>query len=582
MEILDHSTSSVRLGRLKEFGSVFFNHRMPGHPRDVISARIEDVKIGKDRIGRANIHFVEQDETTELVRKHVINRVINGISIGYRVHKAKLEETDEKKGDTYRIVDWEPYEISFVNSPADPTVGVGRDAEVENILIIEGEEMPDKANQESQPVENRSVEAPAVIPPKVDVEQVRREGAKSERERVAALMTMGREYDAEDIANELALSGGTPEDMNKRLLERLQSERTPVQYGDIGLSKKEVKEYRLFRALRVLNAASQGRDVRQAQKDAEFEMECSREIADQYNQEPKGVFIPVEYIRSSYQSQRVLTAGTATDGAELVATNLLTGSFIDVLRNLSVVMSAGARTLTDLVGDVAIPRKTSGSSAGWVAENGDVSESDAQFDQVTLTPRTVGAFTQISRQLLLQSSMDVEALIRDDLTSGVATAVDLAALYGSGASNQPTGVVNTTGIGDPTTWAGATPTWAEVVALETELMADNALMGSRAYITERSVSQAMKTTEKATNTAVFIMDGGRTNDYPVFVTNQVTSGDMIFGNWTDLLIGMWGGLDVLIDPYSGGLAGRIRVITHQSIDIAVRHPESFALGNDTI
>jgi HK97 family phage major capsid protein len=183
--------------------------------------------------------------------------------------------------------------------------------------------------------------------------------------------------------------------------------------------------------------------------------------------------------------------------------------------------------------------------------------------------------------MMMQSSPDIEALVRDDLSRALALAIDLGALAGTGLSGQPTGVKATSGVNKPTSFAAATPTFAEVVALETAVAEDNALMGNLAYILPASMYGALKTTEKATGTAQFVVEPGNTiNGYRAIVSNQVTSGDLFFGNFADLLIGMYGGLDILVDPYTSSNTGTVRIRALQTVDVAVRHAVSFAYNND--
>jgi HK97 family phage major capsid protein len=183
----------------------------------------------------------------------------------------------------------------------------------------------------------------------------------------------------------------------------------------------------------------------------------------------------------------------------------------------------------------------------------------------------------------MQSSIDVENMLRADLAAGMALAIDLAALYGTGASGQPTGISVQSGINAPTAFAAAVPTYAEVVAMESAVAVDNALVGTLGYIVEPAMRGSLKTAEKFSGTGQQVWEpGGTLNGYKTGVTNQITSGDVFFGNWADLLIGMWGGLDILVDPYTNSLSGTVRIVCHQSMDIAVRHPVSFAFNNDGI
>jgi len=265
----------------------------------------------------------------------------------------------------------------------------------------------------------------------------------------------------------------------------------------------------------------------------------------------------------------------------LIAEDYKGGDFIDILRNESSVMQAGATMLRGLQGNVVIPKKTAGTTVGWISPEGDPSTSDEiEVGSVTMSPKVVGAHTDVTRLLLQQSSLDVENLIRDDLTKSIATAIDLGALAGSGSSGQPTGIANTSGI-NTTTFGAANPTWAEIVAMESAVANDNALTGSLSYICRPADFGTLKTTEKATGTAQFVVSPDNTmNGYNVIRSNQVTSGDFYFGNFADLLIGMYGGLDITVDAYSLSQSGGVRIVALQTVDTAVRHAVSFCKSSD--
>jgi HK97 family phage major capsid protein len=238
--------------------------------------------------------------------------------------------------------------------------------------------------------------------------------------------------------------------------------------------------------------------------------------------------------------------------------------------------------LSGLSGNVKIPKKTAASSASWIStEGGAASESEPTLGQVTMAPKTLGAFTDITRLMMMQSSLDIEALVRNDLSTAIALAIDLGALAGSGTSGQPTGVKNTSGINAPTNFAGANPTFAEVVAMETAVAEDNALSGNLAYIAPAGMYGALKTTAKDAGSGQFVVGpDGNMNGYNTIVSNQVTAGDLYFGNFADLLIGMYGGLDIVVDPYTSSTSGTVRIVALQTCDVAVRHAVSFAFNND--
>lgn len=374
----------------------------------------------------------------------------------------------------------------------------------------------------------------------------------------------------------------------------------------IGMGKRDVERYSLRRA--IVAAADAPKNPR-AWDGARLEFEASQATAERLGMSPQGFFVPWDWVqnrdsmrmydaRSGWRYEaRDLVKGTTTAGGHLVDTVLLAENFIDLLRNQMMVQRAGATILTGLVGDIAIPRQTGGATAYWVAESGAPTESQQAFDQVTMTPKTVGAYTDYSRKLLKQSSIDVESFVRGDLSMVQALAIDLASLHGSGSSNQPTGVAATSGIGSVAGGTnGAAPTWANIIALETEVAQDNADIGRVAYMTNTKVRGKLKGTEKFSSTGFPVWSESPStplNGYPGWVTNQVSStltkgsssgvcSAIFFGNWADLLIGMWGGLDILVDPYTGGTSGTVRVVALQDVDIAVRHPESFAAMLDAL
>jgi len=585
-EILDHGKKSVMLDRINNGGAFLMDH----DTRDQIGV-VEKAYIGSDKKGRALVRYSKSGRANEIFTD-VLDGIRSNISVGYRIHKMKQEDSDPDNP-TFRATRWEPMEISMVSVPADVSVGVGRSQTENHLTTIERDIImaDDKKKNETPaitPDQNRAdpPEIKLVQPAEEDLTKIRqdaaREAGEAERIRQRDIMFIGEKFNLRDDAQRAIANDTSADAFRESVLNRI-ADKDPVLVPDanIGLTESETRQYSFTRALRMLVFANEPK----FREEGAFEIECSKAAAAQRGIQPKGLLVPNDVLLANgYMGARTLTAGTATDGAELVADNLMAGSFIDVLRNLAVVMQMGARTLTGLTGDILIPRKTSGSAAGWISsEGGDVSLSEAQFDQVSLTPKTLGAYSQISRQLLLQSSLDVEALIRDDLAQAVAIEIDRAALYGSGASGQPTGISQQSGINTPTNFAAAVPTWAEVVAMESAVAVDNALMGQLGYIIEPSMRGSLKTTEKASGTAVFIYGPGETlNGYNCGVSSQITSGDVFFGNLNDLIVAFWGGLDVLVDPYTNSLSGTIRIVVHESVDVAVRHPVSFALNNDGV
>jgi HK97 family phage major capsid protein len=266
---------------------------------------------------------------------------------------------------------------------------------------------------------------------------------------------------------------------------------------------------------------------------------------------------------------------------------------IDLLRNKMVLPGMGMQMLSGLVGNIAIPKVTGGATAFWVAESGSPTPADQAFAQVAMSPKTLAAQTAISRKLLLQSSIDVEGFVQNDLARVLAQEIQRVAINGTGTNPQPRGILNTVGIGNVAGGTnGATPTWANIVQLETEVAQDNADEGTLGYLTNTRVRGRLKTVSKVTGQNGFVWEDGM-NGYQAEVTNAVpsnlvkgTSGAVcsaiIFGNFSDLIMGMWGGLELMVNPYTNAAQGGVIVHAFQDVDLAVRNAESFAAMLDAL
>lgn len=575
IEILDHAKGSMRTERLKAGGPLLVGHNSDDHV-----GVIESVTLGGDRVGRAVVRFGKSARAEEIYQD-VLDGIRRSVSVGYVIHRADLAEINKETGvDTYRVVDWEPFEVSIVSVPADTTVGIGRSAERADSLEF--------------------IETPEHLPPSIifgvknvdeaTIEAQKKAGRDAEQKRASEIIAIGEHYASfgvDKIASQAIREGWTVDAFRAKAMEKLA---VPPTASDIGLSQKETGTFSFLRAIRAIANPND----RKAQEEAGFERECSDAYAQKIKRAARGFFIPAEVQR------RDLNVTTNTAGGHTVATEVLAGSFIDLLRNKMMVLKMGAQLLTGLQGNIALPRQTGGATAYWVAESGAPTESQATFDQVAMSPKTVGAFTDISRKLILQSSIDVENFVRNDLAQVIAQAIDLAAIGGTGASNQPTGLV-TASIGDVAGGTnGAAPSWANIVALWSSVATANADFGSTGFLTNAKVAGKLMSTEKATNTAQFVCPGfpdvngitsfggaraGISNQVPSNLTKGTASGvcsSIIFGNWRELIIGQWGTLDLAEDRSTGSTSGTVRVIALQDVDVAIRHLLSFASMDDAL
>jgi HK97 family phage major capsid protein len=291
-------------------------------------------------------------------------------------------------------------------------------------------------------------------------------------------------------------------------------------------------------------------------------------------------------------SNRALTTSTGTGGVGVI----LESDYIELLRNAMVLNQLGSTIMAGMTGKFSIPRQSGGATAYWVGESGAPTASNQTLDQVAFVPKTVGAYTDISRQFINQTSIDAENFVKNDLTKVIAIAIDTAGLVGTGSSNQPTGITNTSGIISVSHGTnGGAETWPLIVSYETDVLAANVSPTAKlSYVGNSKVSGALKQLDKTTGGfGQFVLGpDGKVNNYNFAVTNSLpatgTKGSgtglstMIYGNFADLVVAFWNGLDLMVDPYTGSSSGTVRIVALQDVDVEVRHPLSFAVATDII
>ncbi len=293
-----------------------------------------------------------------------------------------------------------------------------------------------------------------------------------------------------------------------------------------------------------------------------------------------GIMVPMHVFE-----QRVVTtaAPVAGPGSNLVATDHLAGQYIDILRARMVVQARGGRVLSGLTGNVSIPAMKAGNTAEWIAENGSLTGGDPQFRSVTMAPKHVGTMTEISRNMLLQTSPDIEQLIRLDFADALAQGVDRVAINGGG-SNEPDGILQAS-IGS---FSGAT--WAGILSAPETLALANADVGALGWAMNAACVRKLRSTLKVPEDAGagFIMRDdamtllgygvSQSNNVPGDPTGSPTApSTIIFGNWSDVLVGYWGGFEILVNPYetTAYAKGNVKIRALLTADVAIRHAESF-------
>ena len=620
VEILDHDPNSIRLDRLRDGGALLVDHDWS----DQIGV-VESVTIGADRRGRAVVRFGRSARASE-VFQDVVDGIRRHVSVGYRIHDAKLVETRDGV-DVFRITDWEPLEISLVSVPFDHSVGIGRSLEKPQ---EEADGLPSQnSNNRSGaatganhfPEENRNMnikilrdasgnlvraevdEAGSIV--KVlevieqaseDVRAAEQRATRAAEQRVTTLLELGEKYDCRDLAAKFIRDGKSVDEFTRAALDHMNTRGAKAAGGakprdskplgeqgrsaEIGMTEREVRNYSMFNVVRALANPHD----RKAQEAAAFEIECSQEAARALGKEAKGLIVPEDVLARAFNAGGAANTPTgATSGQNLVDTNLMTGSFIEMLRNRTTIMRL-ATTMGGLVGNVEVPKQTGGATAYWIGEGQDAPEGTPTIGQLGLSPKTVAAYVDITRRLLMQSTPDAEGIVRRDLVAAIAQAIDVAGYYGSGTSNQPLGIKNVTGI-NAVDFGAVQPTFAELVEMESAIAADNADVNSMAYVLNAIGRGHAKTTSKfsgGTDQGTIWEAGGTINGYRAEVTNQVQTGDYFFGNFADLIVGLWGGLDLTVDPYSLSKSGGLRIVVFQDVDFAVRRVESFCYGSATV
>jgi HK97 family phage major capsid protein len=605
-EILVHEKGAMDLSRLNDGAPWLWNHE-----RGVVLGVVEKAWLGDDRRLYSTVRWspnTTERGTEEYRRRNDIEAgITKNVSFAY-----SIDDIDERDGDFY-VTKWKALEVSSVSVPADQSVGLGRAMDEPAPVAPEPEPAPEPvADDESQALRilkteqaAERAETPDETPmtTEVNVAEVQSEARRAERDRVATIRGMCDQFQLSDLAETLinddsSIDAAREVVMNQLGMRKVQFEGKVHDAGaaELGLSKREVKRFSMCRLLTHMMDPSSFKYA----SEAGFELEVTRAAADlqarTLNKSARGHLIPWEVLSSANRAAETpgQSAGIFADGGALVGSNRLDAQFIDLIRNRSAFLNSGLTMLTGLEGNVEISKKLGSSQFYFVGENVDVTNSKLTFGLVNMVPRTIGVRVPISRRAMIQASPDIENLVRLDMAESVALGMDSTIGYGTGSNGQPLGIINTTGIGSVTLDGGADKAfpanvgsgthdcgvWGNYVDLETALAANNLDAGAMRYIMNSTVKGALKQTLRASaaGSDYIMTDAGEVNGYPVVVSNQMQQNDVLFGNFADCVVGMWSGLDLLIDPLTQSASGQVILTVHQDFDVAVRRPQSFALG----
>jgi HK97 family phage major capsid protein len=602
-ERLSHASDAIDTDRLESRAVPFLDN----HNWDRVGGKVIEHSVSGDK-GYATVKMSRNPIGTEMLND-IADGVRTEVSVGYRVMSMRKTGTRDGR-DEFTVTRWMPYELSLVGVPADATIGVGRAAEelypVEIVDSERSEVAPEggvvNGVEEQRTTHMAETESPKqpivdVVAEAPDQNQIR----EAELVRTREIVAVGTRFAALKEAEDFVRTGRSVAEFNSYVLTNKvnQAPLTQVRTLDpyVGTNPREQKRYNLAKAI-----------LEGAENISGFEREMSDEVAKQVGRSPTGFFIPEFSLMPPNAIRADLSATLGTQpaqGGALVPT-IIDSSLIPFLRSKMVVGRMGATVFSGLTGNFAMPRQTSTATATWNTETADITRTSQTFDQVVFQPQRLGAVTAFSKWLLQQAVVDVQTVVRDDLLETIAHAQDSAALYGTGASNQPVGLFYTTAdtvwpsaytkTSPSVTFGSGYPSWSKVVQFEGNVEQNNIDLddGSCGYVTSPSVKTLWKTMAKSdprTTTnyfPTFIWEEGptpsgegRVNGFRALATNQITDNKVIFGRWRDLVSAMWGGIDLVTDPYTLASSFQIRIIINLMCDIDFRYGPAFCYSTDT-
>lgn len=601
-QVLLHGEENVDLARFNDNAMILFNHDRDDYVGVMRKAEIVNRRLMVD------FDFAARAAAQER-KVDVDNGTLRHTSIGALIHDYELREIkDGDKTVSYRmdVTRWEPIEASIVTAPADRTVGINKGVKDALMGRIQRDfqgtgDNPFKRSEKMNP-ENHDKPAdkpnPVIAFGADDVEKANADGIAAERQRMneldaAADLVVGLDPVARQEAVRAAIRDGkTPSEFIRELGDRAKElkgkptepteadeAKNPLRYLD--LSEGDKKTYKLSRLMDGILAGEHDG----------LEFECARELSKRRGDkkpptrggEPS-FSIPYDILNDGRRGMldgRMLSREVNTGNAgELVGTLHKADSFIDTLRDRSVVLGLGAMVLPNLVGSVDIPQKDTNAVYGWVAEGVDGNDTDVTFSTKELRIHTASGGIGYTRRMLKQGTPNIEPIVYNDLITGAALLIDSAAIAGSGVGQIPQGILNTAGI-NTVTWTAADGfQWKDAVSFATKLAEDNALMNDPAFILTPAFYETMQTTKKDAGSGIFLLgDNGRLNGYRVVRKTGDLGDNILFGDFSQLILGFWEMLELSLDSATKAASGGSIVRAWIDMDVNVRHAVSFVKGS---
>ena len=582
-EILNHNPDSVQLDRINSgSAALLFNHDRDAYIGVLKKGWLED---GKLRV-RAAFELSNEDNTlARKIYKSVLNGTLRSVSVGYEYNEILFEK---RNGEDYLIAtSWTPFEGSIVTVPADATVGIGRSLEADR-ECLEKEVASSKERVASSVVElvarNEELEV-------MELESVSTEDLlKQERERSESLLAAGKHYNCPELAMTAIKEGWSLTEMRSRILDHRSKEQRPVGSAltTTDLTNKERKKYSFLRAMGY--AAG-----RVSAKDAGLELEVSDRIQQRVGKPPQGIYVDQSFLVDG--EQRDLFTNVPEAAGVLIETELLSDRFIEALYNESAFLPLGVTYLRGLEGNIEIPREGTFQRGYWVEEGAVIPQEEGTFNKIALSPKKLAVRAKMTYEMLTQSSIDLENLTRNRMIRGLALELDRSIGFGTGIGEEPLGILfhpETRNIVLGTN--GGALDWAAVVAMQGEIDQANAMSGGEfAYVVNaRTKAKLMTTLDQSSGSGDWIWQmrsaKGSIAGYRARCSNQIpnnlvkgTANNLtaaFFGNYSQILLGLWTGLDIAIDPYTDFDRAIVGLRAMQLVDFNLTRGDYFVCCSD--
>lgn len=542
-EILDHSPGSVDLIRAKE-GLVILD-RHYGDQIGLMAVELADRKLG------GTVRFGHGQRAQD-ISKDAAAGIRRNVSVGYQVDPNSYRLEGDKDGiPVIRAMRWTPYEASFEPVPADPTVGVNRADQKQTAARSA------KEKREMDPKEMAKLFARAA---KYGIEAAKVEALVADgkgRAELDAMIVEKQESDADNHRKEIETLKARKPDVPSIVT-------PPSVMADPKTPAQAARRFSLARVCRRMLGANE---------DIGFEQEVTQECRKMGGSLDKGQFIVPWAVLGTRATALLESTSTAS-----VATNLLAGEFIDVLRPYSILPALGVRVISGLIGNVSIPKMTASGSGYWVAEAVDITRLAPTLGSVTLSIHTVGAASDVSYLMRMQSTPSAEMMVRDDIMKSIATKVE-AGVFATGGAGAPTPITSASGINNPTV-TGGTPTYAEILAFPGDILADGAAANGQKWgISAATWAKLAATYNDGTTKSYPVLDTVTKTliGFPYEISENVGTNAAFFGDWSQVIIGTWGsGIELIVDSSTLSLAGGVRIVGLMGTDVAVRHGEALA------